>query len=381
MKIDFANLQKDYQLHKNDIDNAIQNVLNKSNYIMGDDVSLLEKELEEFSGAKYAITCSSGTDALILAMMSIDIQPGDEIITTPFTFIATAETIAFLKAKPVFVDIDEKTYNIDANKIEEKITSKTKAIIPVSLFGQIADMDKINKIAQKYNLIVIEDAAQSFGAEYKGKKSCNLSNLATTSFFPAKPLGCFGDGGAVFTNDEVLAQKIRSLRLHGQSKRYYHKFIGIGGRLDTIQAAILRVKLRYFDENIKLRNQVAEKYNKKFEGSITHPSKHKFATPPERGLEPIILPFVEEFNVSTYAQYSIRVKNRAGLQVKLKENGIPSAVHYPIPLHLQEAFEHLEYKKGDFPVAESISNEIISLPMNPYLNDKEIEFICENVLK
>ncbi len=365
MKIDFANLQKDYQLHKQEINNAIHNILNKSNYIMGEDVSLLEKDLEEFSGAKYTITCSSGTDALILAMLAIDIQPGDEIITTPFTFIATAETIAFLKAKPVFVDIDEKTYNIDVAKIEEKITRKTKAIIPVSLFGQIADMDKINEIAEKYNLTVIEDGAQSFGATYKNKKSCSLSKLATTSFFPAKPLGCFGDGGAVFTNDEDLAWKLKSLRLHGQSKRYHHKFIGIGGRLDTIQAAVLRIKLKYFNENIKLRNKVAEEYNKKL---ISSPSL-------------ITLPFIEKYNISTYAQYSIRVKNRDELQTKLKEKGVPSAVHYPIPLHLQEAFKYLGYKKGDFPVSEKISKEIMSLPMNPYLSNEEIEFICGEILK
>ena len=364
MIIDFANLQKDYQLHKSEIDNAIQNVLNKSNYIMGEDVSLLEKELEDFSGAKYAVSCSSGTDALILAMMAIDIKPGDEIITTPFTFIATAETIAFLKAKPVFVDIDEKTYNIDVTKIEEKITSKTKAIIPVSLFGQIADMDKINEIANKYNLTVIEDGAQSFGATYKGKKSCNLSKLATTSFFPAKPLGCFGDGGAVFTDNYELAEKIKSLRLHGQSKRYYHKYIGIGGRLDTIQATVLRIKLKYFNENIKLRNKVVELYN----------------TLSSRASD-IVLPFIEDYNTSTYAQYSIRVKNRDKLQLKLKENGIPTAVHYPIPLHLQEAFRYLGYKKGDFPVAEMISNEIMSLPMNPYLSNDEIGFICGKILK
>jgi len=364
MIIDFANLQKDYQLHKSEIDNAIQNVLNKSNYIMGEDVSLLEKELEDFSGAKYAVSCSSGTDALILAMMAIDIKPGDEIITTPFTFIATAETIAFLKAKPVFVDIDEKTYNIDVTKIEEKITSKTKAIIPVSLFGQIADMDKINEIANKYNLTVIEDGAQSFGATYKGKKSCNLSKLATTSFFPAKPLGCFGDGGAVFTDNYELAEKIKALRLHGQSKRYHHKYIGVGGRLDTIQAAVLRIKLKYFNENIKLRNKVVELYN----------------TLSSRASD-IVLPFIEDYNTSTYAQYSIRVKNRDKLQLKLKENGIPTAVHYPIPLHLQEAFRYLGYKKGDFAVAEMISNEIMSLPMNPYLSNDEIGFICGKILK
>jgi len=224
-------------------------------------------------------------------------------------------------------------------------------------------MDKINEIADKHGLIVIEDGAQSFGAEYKGKKSCNLSKLATTSFFPAKPLGCFGDGGAVFTDDDDLAWKMKSLRVHGQGKRYEYKSLGINARMDTIQAAVLRVKLKYFDENIKLRNEVVEKYNKKL--SQNHS---------------IIIPFVEEFNLSTYAQYSIRVENRDELQRKLKENGIPTAVYYAIPLHLQEAFEYLGYKKGDFPISEKVSCEIMSLPMNPYLSDDEIGFICGNIL-
>ena len=244
MTIDFAKLQYQYQLYKTEIDEAIHAVLDKSNYIMGEEVTQLEASLEAFTGSKHAITCSSGTDALLLAMMALDIKPGDEIITTPFTFIATAETIAFLGAIPVFVDIDEKTYNIDPSKIEEKITDKTKAIMPVSLYGQPADMDTIQDIANKHNLKVIIDGAQSFGSTYKGKTDSNLGDISTTSFFPAKPLGCFGDGGAVFTNDDALAAKMKSLRVHGQSKRYHHQYIGMGGRMDTLQCAIVNVKLK-----------------------------------------------------------------------------------------------------------------------------------------
>jgi UDP-2-acetamido-2-deoxy-ribo-hexuluronate aminotransferase len=354
MKIDFANLQYQYQLYKTEIDEAIQAVLNKSNYIMGEEITQLENSLQEFTGAKHAIACSSGTDALLLAMMALDIKPGDEIITTPFTFIATAETIALLGAVPVFVDIDEKTYNIDPAKIEEKITSKTKAIIPVSLYGQPADMDAIQAIANKHNLKVIIDGAQSFGSTYNGKTDSNLGDISTTSFFPAKPLGCFGDGGAVFTNDDTLASKMKSLRVHGQSKRYHHKYIGMGGRLDTIQAAVLNVKLKYYKKDLALRQEVAKKYTKALEG------------------KELILPFLVERTTSAFAQYSVRVKSRDELQAKLKEAGIPTAVHYPMPLHLQECFEYLGYKKGDFPISEIVSSEIMSLPMNPYLSDKEI---------
>ncbi len=356
MNIDFANLQLQYKLYKDELDHAIHAVLDKSNYIMGEEVDQLEHSLEIYTGAKHAITCSSGTDALLLAMMAIDIQPYDEIITTPFTFISTAETIAFLKAKPVFVDIDDQTYNIDASKIEEKITEKTKAIISVSLYGQPAEMDTINRIAKEYNLKVIEDAAQSFGADYKDKKSCNLSDIGCTSFFPAKPLGCFGDGGALFTNDDVLAKKIKSLRLHGQTKRYHHKYIGMGGRLDTLQAAVLNVKLKYYSETLIKRQNVARYYNKVL--------KEKHETP-----------YIQEKTTSVYAQYSIRVKDRNELQTKLKAEGVPTAVHYPIPLHLQEAFEYLGYNNGDFPVAEKICKEIISLPMNPFLTEEEIQYI------
>jgi len=361
MKIDFANLQYQYQLYKDEIDSAIHGVLDKSNYIMGEEVHQLEESLQEFTGAKHAITCSSGTDALLLAMMALNIKPGDEIITTPFTFIATAETIAFLGAKPVFVDIDEKTYNIDSSKIEEKITNKTKAIIPVSLYGQPADIDAIGTIADKYNLKVIIDGAQSFGSTYKGKTDSNLGDISTTSFFPAKPLGCFGDGGAVFTNDDELAAKIKSLRVHGQSKRYHHKYIGMGGRMDTIQCAVVNVKLKHYKKDLSLRQEVASKYTQAL------------------AAKDLILPFVEEKRTSAWAQYSVRVKNRDEVQAKLKEQGIQTAVHYPMPLHLQEAFEYLNYKQGDFPISERVSNEIMSLPMNPYVRDDEIEYIVKAI--
>ena len=363
MKIDFANLQYQHELYKNEIEEAILKVARDCNFIMGTQIDELERSLEKFTGAKHAISCSSGTDALLLAMMALDIKPGDEVITTPFTFIATAETIAFLGATPVFVDIDEKTYNIDPSKIEEKITSKTKAIIPVSLYGQPADMDKIQDIATKYNIKIIIDGAQSFGCTYNGKTDSNLGDISTTSFFPAKPLGCYGDGGAVFTNDEDLANKMKSLRVHGQSKRYHHKYIGMGGRLDTLQAAILNVKLKYYSKDLALRQEVAQKYHSKL--NIKN-SK-------------LVLPFVEEGRTSAWAQYSIRVKNRDELQEKLKLAGIPTAVHYPMPLHLQECFKYLGYKKGDFPIAEIVSDEIMSLPMNPYVTDEEIEYIVGNL--
>ncbi len=358
MKIDFANLQYQHELYKDEIENSILKVARNCNFIMGNEVIELEKSLEEFSGAKYAISCSNGTDALLLAMMALDIKPGDEIITTPFTFIATAETIAFLGATPVFVDIDEKTYNIDPNKIEEKITSKTKAIIPVSLYGQPADMNEITKVAKKHNLRVIIDGAQSFGSTYNGITDSSLADISTTSFFPAKPLGCYGDGGAVFTNDEEIANKMKSLRLHGQSKRYHHKYVGMGGRLDTIQAAVLNVKLKYYPKDLALRQEVANKY--------TQVLKNK---------SNLILPYVDEKATSAWAQYSIRVKNRDEVQEKLKLVGIPTAVHYPMPLHLQECFTYLGYKKGDFPISEIVSQEIMSLPMNPYVTDEEINYI------
>lgn len=361
MKIDFANLSKAYEENKEAFDKAMSSVVTSSSFIMGKPVFELEERLSKYIGVKHAITCSNGTDALLLAMMALGIKRGDEVITTPFTFIATAETIAFLGAVPVFVDIEETNYNIDVTKIEEKITTKTKAIIPVSLYGQMSDMDEINMIASKYNLAVIEDGAQSFGATYKGRKSCNTSLIGTTSFFPAKPLGCFGDGGAVFTNDDKLAERMRSMRVHGQTERYHHKYIGMGGRLDTLQAAVLNVKIDHYDNDVARRQTVASNYNKLLSGILNGP-------------------VVKEGNTSVWAQYSIRVSNRNQLQTQLKEKGIPTAVHYPIPLHLQECFKYLGYSEGDFPVSEIVSSEIISLPMNPYLTREEQEYICKALI-
>jgi len=367
MKIDFANLQYQHELYKEEIEEALLKVARNCNFIMGNEVSELERALEEFTGAKHAITCSSGTDALLLAMMAIGVKPGDEVITTPFTFIATAEAIAFLGATPVFADIDEKTYNIDPTKIEAAITPKTKAIIPVSLYGQPCDMDAIQSIVNNtqatnhQTLYTIIDGAQSFGSTYKGKTDSNLGDISTTSFFPAKPLGCYGDGGAVFTNDEKLASKIRSLRLHGQSKRYHHQYVGINGRLDSLQAAVLNVKLKYYKKDLALRQEVASKYTK----ALT--TNHKS----------LIIPFISDECTSAWAQYSIRVKNRDELQEKLKLAGIPTAVHYPMPLHMQECFKYLGYKQGDFPISERISQEIISLPMNGYLMEDEIEYVAK----
>ncbi len=360
MKIDFANLQLQYQTYKEKIDENIKAVLNKSNYILGEEVNLLEKELANFTGANYAISCSSGTDALLLALMAIDIQPDDEVITTPFTWISTGEMIALLKAKPVFVDIEPDTYNIDANLIEAKITNKTKAIMPVSLYGQPADIDAIQVIANKHGLKVIIDGAQSFGSTYNGKMDSNLGDISTTSFFPSKPLGCYGDGGAVFTNDEEYAHKIKLLRVHGQNKRYHHQYIGIGGRLDTLQAAILLAKLPNFKQELKNRQKVANQYSKKLPKNF-------------------LTPTVKSNRTSAWAQYTIRVKNRDNLQLSLKEEGIPTSVFYPIPLNLQECFRYLKGKHGDFLISDKASKEVLSLPMNSFINNTQIDYIVEKI--
>lgn len=360
MKIDFANLQHQYLRYKEDIDANIQAVLDKSNYIMGEEVHQLEEQLQTFTGAKHAITCSSGTDALLLAMMAMDIQPGDEVITTPFTFIATAETIALMKATPVFVDIDETTFNIDPSKIEAAITDKTKAIMPVSLYGQPADMDEINAIAKQHNLKVIIDGAQCFGASYKNTCAANHCDIYTTSFFPAKPLGCYGDGGAVFTNNDEYAKKMKMMRVHGQNKRYHHKYIGMGGRLDTMQAAVLLAKLPRYAKEIEGRNRVANAYS-------------------DQLCEIVKTPVVKTDRTSVWAQYTVRVQNRDQLQEKLKQQGIPTAVHYPMPLHMQECFQYLGLKLGDFPISEQIAQEVMSLPMNPFLTDDEIKYVADTL--
>ena len=363
--IDFANLKKQYFMYQPELEKEMDKVLNSAHYIMGDAVKELEENLQDFTGAEHAITCASGTDALLLAMMALDIKPGDEIITTPFTFIATAETIALMGAVPVFVDINEQTYNIDPAKIEAAITEKTKAIMPVSLYGQPADLDAIQAIVDKtlksnnQKLYTIIDGAQSFGATYKDKAEVHYADIYTTSFFPAKPLGCFGDGGAVLTNDDKLAEKIKMLRVHGQNKRYHHKYIGMGGRMDTIQCAVVNVKLKHYKRDLVLRQEIAQKY--------TQALQHK----------KLITPYQNPDTTSAWAQYSIRIQDRDKLQSDLKDAGVPTAVHYPMPLHLQEAFTYLEYIEGDFPIAEKVSKEIMSLPMNPYVSDDEIKYISK----
>ena len=357
MKINFIDLQAQYQAYKEEIDREVGDVMASAQFVGGPKLQKLESDLAAYTGAGHAIGCSSGTDALLLALMALDIKAGDEVITTPFTFIATAEVIAFLGAKAVFVDIDEHTYNIDAALIEDAVTERTKAIIPVSLYGQCADMDAINAIAEKHHLPVIEDACQSFGAEYKGRKSCSLSTIGCTSFFPSKPLGCYGDGGAVFTDDNALAEKMRMLLNHGQNERYKHKYIGINGRLDAIQAAVLNVKLAHFDGEVEARGRIGKAYSEKLAGTS------------------VVTPHVALDRTSVYAQYSVRVNNREAVAGALNEKGIPTAVHYPMPLHLQEAFAPLGYKRGDFPVSERVSEQIMSLPMSPYLTEEQQDYI------
>ncbi|MCK4738051.1 MAG: DegT/DnrJ/EryC1/StrS family aminotransferase [Sulfurimonas sp.] len=354
-------LKAQYKEYQTEIDNEVLEVFSSAQFIGGEKLNNLEENLALYTGAKHAIGCSSGTDALLLSLMALDIGVGDEVITTPFTFISTAEVIAFLGAKAIFVDIDEESYNIDASKIKNVITNKTKAIIPVSLYGQCADMDAINDIAKEFNIPVIEDACQSFGATYNNKKSCNLSTIGCTSFFPSKPLGAYGDGGAIFTDDDEIATKIRMLLNHGQNERYKHKYIGINGRLDAVQAAILGVKLKHFDKEVKLRDEIGERYSDLLEEAD------------------VITPKIQESNKSVYAQYSIRVADREAMVEKLTALEIPTAVHYPVPLHLQEAFKSLGYSEGDFPISEKISSQIMSLPMSPYLTEAEQDFIVKAI--
>ena len=362
MKLNFIDLKSQYLKYKQDINREISEVLESAQFIMGSKISELEGMLADYVGVKHGIGVSSGTDAILLALMAYGVKAGDEIICPPFTFIATAEVISLLGARPVFVDIDEKTYNIDPSLIEDKITDKTRGIIAVSLYGQVADMDSINSIAQRKGLFVIEDGCQSFGATYKGRMSCGIPNVGVTSFFPSKPLGCYGDGGMVFTDDEEIARLIKSLRVHGQEKRYQHKYIGINGRLDTMQAAILIAKFKHLDEEIRLREIKGNYYTE--------------------GLKDVVItPYIEEHNTSVYAQYSIMTDRRDGLSKYLNDNGVPTAIHYPVPLHLQEAFRYLGYREGDFPVSEMVAKGILSLPMSPFIAQDEQDYVIGKVRK
>lgn len=356
--IDFIDLKTQQDSIRPALENNLHRVLHHGQYIMGAEIQQLEERLAQYVGVKHCITVSDGTKALLIAMMALGIKPGDEVITTPFTFIATGEMIALLGATPVFVDIDSRTYNIDPTKIEAAITPKTKAIMPVSLYGQCADFDAINAIAKKYGLPVIEDAAQSFGATYKGKKSCALSSIGSTSFFPSKPLGCYGDGGALFTDDDNIAKVMREIRLHGQDRRYHHPIIGINGRMDTLQAAIVLAKLDRFDWEVEQRQKIGVRYTE-----LIH-SKLKL----QSSVFDVITPHIESHNISVYAQYTVQVQNRDAIQKQLNEAGIPTAVHYPIPLNLQPAFAHLNKPAGSFPIAESIAKQVMSLPMGADLS-------------
>ena len=358
--MEFIDLNAQQQRIKAQIDAGIQKVLTHGKYILGPEVAELEEKLAAYVGAKYCITCANGTDALQIAQMALGIGAGDEVITPGFTYIATAETVALLGAKPVYVDVDPKTYNIDAAKLEAVITPRTKAIIPVSLYGQCADFDAVNAVAQKYNLPVIEDAAQSFGASSKNRKSCNLTTIACTSFFPSKPLGCYGDGGAIFTNDDELAKVIRQVARHGQDRRYHHIRVGVNSRLDTLQAAILLPKLAILDDEILARQRVAENYTRLFN---------------QAGINST--PFIEAHNQSAWAQYTIQVDNRADVQEKLKTLGIPTAVHYPIPLNKQPAVADSHI---NLPVGDLIAERVMSLPMHPYLTSEEQQKIVQSLV-
>jgi len=350
--IDLAAQQKRIQP---EIHAAIQRVLAHGKYILGPEVYELEKKLVEYSGARYCITCANGTDALQIALMGLGVGPGDEVITPAFTYIASAEATAVLGATPFYVDVDPSTFNLDPNLLEAAITKKTKAIVAVSLFGQCPDMDVINDVAGRYGIPVIEDAAQSFGATYKARRSCNLSTVATTSFFPAKPLGCYGDGGAIFTSDEELARTFRQIARHGQSKRYHHDVVGMNSRLDTLQAAILLEKLKIFDEELRERQRLAATYSE----LINRIQSEAYGSPA------VLTPAVEVHNQSAWAQYTLIMQGRDSVRDHLHGKGIPSVVYYPLPLNHQKAVANHE---ANAPQSTRLAGEVLSLPMHPYLS-------------
>lgn len=351
------------------IEANILKVLDHGRYIMGPEIQELEAKLADYVGTKHAIGVSSGTDALLMPLMAWDLKPGDAVFTVAFTFIATAEVVQLLGATPVFVDIDPETYNMDAQKLEEAIIRvknegklNPKIVIPVDLFGQPADYDEINAVAEKYNLLVLEDAAQGFGGVYKGKRACSLAPVAATSFFPAKPLGTYGDAGMIFCDDDEMIGILDSIRVHGQgSDKYNNVRIGINGRIDSIMAAILLPKFDIFQEEIDMRQEVANRYTEKLHGFVK-------------------TPFVKAQNVSAWAQYSILHPNRKKIMDGLNEKGIPTAIYYPKPLHLQDAFENLGYSKGDLPVTEKIAAEVFSIPMHPYLSAEDQDMVVENII-
>lgn len=363
MTMPFIDLKAQYRALQPQIQARINAVLEHGQYIMGPEVKELEDRLAAYTGARHCITVASGTEALLMSLMALGIGPGDEVITTPFTFAATAEVIVLVGAKPVFVDIEPDTCNIDARLIEAEITPRTKAIMPVSLYGQVADMDEINAIAARNGGIpVIEDAAQSFGATYKGRKSCNLSTIGCTSFFPSKPLGCYGDGGAIFTNDDALAKALREIRVHGQERRYYHTRVGVGGRMDTLQCAVVLAKLERFDWEIERRLALGEAYRRKLQAAGAQLGL--LAVRPDRDC--------------VWAQYTVFVENREALQKQLAAQGIPTAVHYPVSLNRQPAYAHL-CCPDCVPHSDWAAQRVMSLPMSADLGEEQVDRVVAAV--
>lgn len=358
----FIDLQQQYRQHQAEIDARMRGVLEHGQYIMGPEIAELEVALASYVGVKHAITASSGTDSLEIALRALGIGPGDEVVTVPFTWISSAEVIGLVGAKPVFVDIEPESFNINVDLIEAAITPRTKAIMPVSLFGQMPDYARINTIAAQHGVTVIEDGAQSFGATQGGRKSCGVTKIASTSFFPAKPLGCYGDGGALFTDDDQLNETMRAIRTHGGVRRHHHPLLGMNGRFDTLQAAVVLAKLPHFPAEVEARGRIGARYTELLRGAVG-------------------VPEVADGNSHVYAQYTIRVSNRDELGAALKAQGIPSAVYYPKCLHEQPVYAPLGYEWGDFPESERASREVISLPMHPYLGEDELAQISAYVGK
>jgi UDP-2-acetamido-2-deoxy-ribo-hexuluronate aminotransferase len=358
--MEFIDLRAQHAKISQNLNERMQRVIQHGKFIMGPEVDELEKKLSAFCGVKHAIACANGTDALQVAMMAVGVKPGDEVITTAFSFFATVETIMLLGAKPVFVDIDPDTYNIDPKKIEAAITPKTKVIVGVSLYGQCFDLEAVSAIAKRHKILLFEDAAQSFGASQNGRKSCSFADISCTSFFPSKPLGCYGDGGALFTNNDRWAEAMKQIRVHGQDRRYHHIRLGVNSRLDTLQAAVLLAKLEIFDREIQLRQEVAARYTAALSGIVKTPT-------------------VRPGNVSAWAQYTIEVDQRERVQKMMNELGVPTTVHYPHPMHNQPAVLESFGDPQPMPVAESASARVLSIPMHPYLTDGDQVRVIEAI--
>lgn len=371
--MEFIDLKEQYRRYQSQIDERMQRVLRHGHFIMGPEIAELESALAAYVGIKHAITVASGTHSLEIALRALAIGHGDEVITVPFTWISSAEVIGLVGAKPVFVDIHAATYNINEDLVEKAITPRTKAILPVSLFGQMPDCDRLNAIAARHNLPVIEDGAQSFGATRNGRRSCGVTAIGSTSFFPAKPLGCYGDGGALFTSDDALAEKMRAIRTHGGLKRHHHPYLGMNGRFDTLQAAVLLAKLPHFESEVVARGRIGARYTELLSSVLRSPS---FETTPTTDAPssvhrlPSSVPAIAPGNTHVYAQYTIRVPNREQVMEKLKAQGIPTAVYYPKCLHEQPVFAGCG-QWGDFPESEKASREVLSLPMHPFLTEAD----------